>query len=327
MIKLPKVLLGDDLPRVLEIVTQIEELDGPENRIDASELITAEPVALCLLARALNRLDRIGMKARIEGVSAAVANYLARMDVIHGWLSKSENADLRFSDPQAPIQARKVSSSSEANAIANVLAQAVAAFVPFEDVALLLDQEDAEIRRYRTIDQPVGYVLAELLDNALNHGRSHGFAHASAWVAAQYYPSGDLLRVCVVDEGCGFLRSLRNSADLKQQSDAGAIHAALQPFVSSKRDVGIFRDAIHQGIGLTVCRDLCNAARGSLDIASGRAWLRNPGLPSQATAVLPTPYQGAVVSLTLHRRALTPGMIASIVEKYDRGDDLPIRFL
>src|SRR5262245_35440152 len=129
-----------------------------------------------------------------------------------------------------------------------------------EDLSMLLEEDDVNIRRYRTIDQPVGYVLTELLDNSLNHGRSHGFAHASAWVAAQYYPSGDLVRVCVVDEGCGFLKSLRGSPALKQNSDSGAILAALQAFVSSKRDVGVFRDAVHQGIGLTVCRDLCAAA-------------------------------------------------------------------
>src|SRR5262245_4833313 len=114
------MLLGADLPRIIEISTQIEELDGPENRIDASELITAEPVALCLLARSLNKLQRFGYEARIEGVNPVVADYLARMDVIQEWLTRSTDPNqLDFCQPHPPIQARRVANIDEANAVAN----------------------------------------------------------------------------------------------------------------------------------------------------------------------------------------------------------------
>lgn len=324
MIRLPKLLLGDDLERLVALTVEIEECGEPLIEIDAAELVMAEPVALCLLARSLEVVRRRGQRALVRQLDPRTAAHLQRFDVLAPWLATRPQA---ASEPQTPIQVAQVANQNEANAVANVLMSALASYVPLDDIAGHLEGDDAQARRYRNVEQPMGYVSTELLDNALIHGRSAGFGHARAWVAAQYYLAGDLLRVAVVDDGCGFLASLRSSASVEPKSDDAAVRAAFRPHVSSKRDVGLFRDAVHQGIGLTVCRDLCARTGGSLDVASGGCWIRDPGMPTERTRLLRPRYQGAALSLTLHRRALTPNLVAVIVERYAPTGDLPVRFI
>ncbi len=323
MIRFPRLMLGGNLPQLISISAEIEDTGARLVEINAADLITAEPVALCILAAALARLERRRQRAIVRNVSPRVKEALERMDVLAPWLREAEDNDR--GPPQAPIQARRVSSIKEANAIANALARAIASFVPEEDLAALLE-DDPDLRRYRAVEQPVGYVMTELLDNALSHSRAGGFRHSSAWIAAQYYPAGDLMRVCVLDDGCGFLRTLREHPKVVPKTDLVAVEAAFQPFLSCKRDVRVFRDSTHQGIGLTVCRDLCLLAEGSIQAISGRAWVRNPGSGRAVRANLKPGYQGAILNLEFHRRAITPGSVGEILKRYQPDENLPIRF-
>jgi hypothetical protein len=102
---------------------------------------------------------------------------------------------------------------------------------------------------------------------------------------------------------------------------------AFQPFFSCQKDVGIFRDATHQGIGLTVCRDLCLRADGHISAASGTAWISGPATPSEISRRLNPGYQGSVVMMTFHRRAITPGSLGEIFRRYQPDENLPIRFI
>lgn len=323
MIRLPRLMLGSNLPYLLRIVAAVEDDEARVVEIDAADLVTAEPVALCMLASVLARLARRGQSAIVHNVDPRVKESLERMDVLAPWLRAAEFAER--GPPQAPIQACHVSSASGANTVANALARAIASFVPEEDLAAILN-DDPDLRRYRAVEQPVGYVMSELLDNALNHSRAGGFGHSAAWVAAQYYPTGDLMRVCVLDDGCGFLRTLKDHPKVVPKTDVAAVEIAFEPFLSCKRDVRVFRDSTHQGIGLTVCRDLCRLAGGRIEAVSGRGWVTNPGCDAAMRTALDVGHQGAIVNLEFHRRSITPNSIGEILRRYQPDENLPIRF-
>ena len=89
---------------------------------------------------------------------------------------------------------------------------------------------------------------------------------------------------------------------------------------------GLYADRTHMGLGLTVCRDLCEKLGGCLYTASGNAHTLNPGLSSQQSHRLEIPYQGTIVSLELHRRAATTGMMQEIFAKYTQKTGLQPRF-
>jgi len=183
------------------------------------------------------------------------------------------------------------------------------------------------LARYRVVEQPLEYLLAELLENSLKHGKAAGFGHAEVWLAAQYYRVGDLLRVAVVDDGCGILKSLGSHPSVDPKTHRNAISAAFRPFVSCHKDVGIFSDTTHQGIGLTVCRDLCLRAEGAISAASGTAWLSSPATPSEISRELAPGHQGVVVMMSLHRRSITPGSLGEIIRRYQGSEDLPMRLI
>jgi hypothetical protein len=68
----------------------------------------------------------------VRNVSPRVKASLERMDVLAPWLQEAKSSEV---DPSlAPVQARRVASLKEANAIANTLARAIASFVPEEDL-------------------------------------------------------------------------------------------------------------------------------------------------------------------------------------------------
>lgn len=100
---------------------------------------------------------------------------------------------------------------------------------------------------------------------------------------------------------------------------------AFQPFVSSKGAALIYSDRRHMGLGLTVCRDICQRLGGSIYAASGNALVTNPGLPTQSKKAEPY-YQGTIISLEFHRRAVTTGTLQDILTKYSGSRDLRPRF-
>jgi hypothetical protein len=323
MVRLPRLMLGANLPQLVSIAAELEDDGAQIVEVDATDLVTAEPVALCLLAAALARLDRRGQRAIVRNVSPRVKESLERMDVLAPWLQEAQHQDRGPSE--LPTQARRVPSGRDPDTIANALARAIASFVPEEDMAAILE-DDPDLRRYRAVEQPIIYLMTELLGNALNHSRAGGFGHSAAWIAAQYYPAGDRVRVCVLDDGCGFLRTLRDHPKVVPKTDQAAVEAAFEPYLSCKRDVGVFSDSTHQGLGLTVCRDLCLRAEGRIQAASGRACVTNPGCDGVRREALNPGYQGAIINLEFHRRAITPNSLGEILRRYQSDENLPIRF-
>jgi signal transduction histidine kinase len=205
----------------------------------------------------------------------------------------------------------------------NKLARVIASLVPPSCVAVSAFEPN---REYRAIEIPLAYILTELIDNALRHGRGRGFDAATVWLSAQYHPPRGLIRLAVADDGCGFLKTFQGRDDLRVRSHADAIRAGFRPFVSSKRDVGLFSDTQHQGLGLTICRDLARRSDGSVTVVTGNSWVTNPETEDEQPRAAPF-WQGAVLSVELRVPALNTVNFFEITTRYNPDPDLPIRFI
>lgn len=164
------------------------------------------------------------------------------------------------------------------------------------------------------IEQPLRYVFTELIENALTHARARGFGRASAWIAAQYYPSSGKMRLAVVDDGCGYLESLHGHPALPEPSHAAAIATALQAKVSRNRDVGLGRDSVNEGVGLTVSREIALRADGCIALVSGDAWLADHAGNRRENKVIPH-WQGVAAYMEFKRDRLQQINLVTIMRE------------
>jgi hypothetical protein len=314
-LKLPKLMLAADMPRVMRSIAAIDPMSDDTVTIDAEDLEFAEPLPLCLLAGQLSNLQRVGGKACIEKLRRPVADRLERMNVLRDWIEARPASKSPLHNFSA-LQVARASCIDEANDIANSLADKIAQFVPPEFC------HQSETLTRDGIAHPLGYMLTELLENSLTHGRGKGFAHASAWVAAQYYWSGDLIRLAIVDNGCGFLKSLYDHAAVEPKSHVAAIRAAFMPGVSCNRGVGLVRDSLNAGLGLTVSRDIALRSRGAFWAGSGDAWIEQPGRENDCAKRI-QPWQGSMLNFEIHRAGLISFNFRELFSRYPHPGEVP----
>ena len=318
-------MLDADLGRLVTCLAPTKRKERDHQNIDASEVVALEPAAACLLASTIDAARQFGRSIVVEGASPAVRSALQSLACLEECFSDSSVVSQKSAAVSAPFLGRVVSSMREANDAANELAERIARFVPTEDASVA--QKDHYGRHVRNAAQPaLAYVLSELLDNVINHSRSAGFSHAKGWAAVQYYPAGDLMRLSVVDNGCGFMESMRGVPSEVSVTHSSAIEMAFQPFFSTKHYAGMYSDRTHMGLGLPVCRDLCKRLQGRIFAASGTAWVYDPGLSGQQVKRLSSGYQGAIVSLEFHRRGITAGMMRDVLQPYLEPVKTNVRF-
>lgn len=170
------------------------------------------------------------------------------------------------------------------------------------------------------------YMLVEILENALTHGRREGHGNTSVWVSATYYPKTGDVRLAFVDDGCGFLATLKDHPEVREApSDLRAMQAAVRPFVSGNRGVGILDETSNQGIGLTITTDIAVESDGYLRITSGSASVRHD---SQGHRGYQHDYswQGAIVEAKLSRNALLNVDLGGIASRYQRAPRPKLRY-
>lgn len=320
VIRLPKLMLAAKVRQTIEMLDGIVGSEDEVVRIDADELEFAEPLSLCLLAAQLNRLHKQGQAAAVERVRPEVAERLRRMNVLGEWLE--EKTRVRYkAHSMNTLQVCWVSSQDDADTVANQLADKIVQFVPAE----YLKAEDAFTRD--PVRTPLAYVITELLDNSLTHGRGKGHQQASVWIAAQYYAAGDLIRLAVVDDGCGFLRSLESHPAVIPKSHSVAVRKAFDAGVSCNKEVGLLTDALNAGIGLTISRDIAIRSGGVIWAGSGDAYVADPGRETETPGRIPF-WQGSMLNVELHRSGLILFNFRDLFSKYERAAAHPgIRFL
>jgi signal transduction histidine kinase len=217
-----------------------------------------------------------------------------------------------------------IASQSEANAVANRISQRIAEFIPAEDRASML-QDRYGMLIHHAVQPALAHILSELLDNVFSHSRTVDHPTPMAWLVTQWYSEGDLVRVAVVDDGCGLLASLRGLHEPPRNHFEAAV-LAFRPFVSSKNIPSMYAERRHMGLGLSVCRDICQRLDGCIYAVSGNAWVANAGLPNEQRHKLERASQGTIVSLEFHRRAATTRTIQDILARYQGSPNLRARF-
>lgn len=291
--------------------------------IDAARLRFVAPLGICGLAAGCHVLHERGQAVRIVGLSNSLENFFDRMDVFKYCHIEHEPRVARAPMEDALVEVRCLATEGEANDVAVAIGNAMTGrIMRGQD-----DPEDPEGMQPRLSERlslPLNYVLSELLDNAVTHARRDGFGGAQVWVAANYYPSQGLVRMAVVDNGCGFLRSLAGHEKVRgNPTDRHAIATALEPFVSCNREVGILDSSANQGIGLTVSRDIAAASDGHIEVFSGsggvctRPQRRFEGLPY---------WQGSALDVCLSRNRLLELDLRRIVGPYQREPRPRLRF-
>jgi signal transduction histidine kinase len=314
-VSLPKLMLAADMPRVMRCIAAIDPMADSTVVIDAEELEFAEPLPLCLLASQLANLQRLGGRASIEKLRKPVADRLERMNVLRDWI-EARPASKSPLHNFAALQVAQASCIDDGNEIANSLAQRIAQFVPAEFC------HQSSMMTRDGIVHPLGYMLTELLENSLTHGRGKGFGHASAWIAAQYYSSGDRIRLAIVDNGCGFLKSLQEHAAVQPKNHATAIRAAFLPGVSCNRSVGLVRDSLNAGLGLTVSRDIAIRSGGTVWAGSGEIWLQQPGREDESVKRIQA-WQGSMLNFEIHRAGLISFNFRELFARYPHPGEVP----
>lgn len=266
-------------------------------------------------------MQRVGRDVRVIGLSRQFKQQLERLDILSRSLHLAESK--KNTGYQGTLHAYRVKTESEGNEIGNRIARSIAALIPSSRPALsALDP----VERNDSLVFPIAYIFTELIDNGMRHGRGRGYPHASVWLSAQYHSPNGLIRLAVIDDGCGFLATFQGREDLKLKSHAEAVRAAFLPFTSSKRDVGLFSDAQHQGLGLTICRDLARRAEGDVTVVTGNSWMTSPGVEREKSRTAPF-WQGSALSVELRLPALNVVNFFEITSRYNPDPNLRLRYM
>jgi signal transduction histidine kinase len=318
-------MLDDNLPAILEVVEQVSGGDARLTELDASAVVTLQPAAACLIALAARTVGDAGRTLRVHQLGEHLQPLLLRLDPAIEITGAPRAALLDPKPGEDAIVARVVTTARDANAAVNELANYIARFIPKEDEEEMV-QDQYGLLIHHAIQPALAHVLSELVDNVFSHAATAQFPNPHAYIAVQSYPVGDLLRVAVVDDGCGLQASLRALVDDPPKSHFEAATRAFQPFISSKSARSMYAERRHMGLGLPVCREMCHQLGGRIYAATGNAWVRNPGMGAQEGRTTTPFFQGTVISLELYRRGVTNRLLQDVLAKFSGPADLRLRF-
>lgn len=322
-VSLPEYFSAHSAKEAITACWEITSAEGVVD-VDASKLVFVDPFGMALLAATFYNVRRQGGAVRVHCLNQQLSGYLQRMDVFHGveLIDCVPMRGQRQDRADALVEVTRLEHRRDVDAAALRLTRALVGRMP---VANRNEQPD-EMTGYTETDrlaEPIQYALNELLENALTHARRAGFKDACVWVASQYYPSNGLIRLGVVDNGCGFLATLRGHPALHQETHLAAILAALQPRVSCNRELGLRADTVNQGVGLTTTNRIAERAGGRLYIASGDA------IHSASASVHLTggPYwQGVAIALECRRKRLPEVRFRELLPPLESQPSVRLRF-
>ncbi|AON05670.1 ATP-binding protein [Pseudomonas aeruginosa] len=284
--------------------------------LDASALQFVDPLGLAVL-RATLECQPAEKTFFIQFMQARMIRYFVRMEFFSGL--RVEGIDVEQGrnpegEPDRCVELIKVG-DGQSEAVASRLVQAM--------TGQAADSDDPLTEAYR---RPIEYALKELLENACSHAKKEGNGASSVWVACQHFQSNGVVRLAIVDNGCGFLATLKGHPALKDPTDAAAIAAALEARVSCNRGplIGYETDSQNQGVGLTTTARIAHAASGFLVVASGNAWLRTDLGQTESSGLADCPWKGVAISFHCNRDQLPqvdiPALLPAVED--DVGDEI-----
>ena len=296
--------------------------------LEARALRFADPFGLAMLGATFYMLQQRGQSVRVSGLTDAVNGYLQRMDVFDGvkLVNCTTPRGQRHDRSDALMELTRLDQRGDIDRATNKLAEALVGRMPDIDPNELPDEMTCR-NTADSISIPISYALAELLNNAMSHARLKGHADAKVWVASQYYPKNGRLQLAVVDNGCGMLATLREHAALRvfpRKTDLEAILAALHPHVSCNPDLGVFKDSVNQGVGLTMTSRIAERAGGRLVVVSGAGYHNTLGRSRRLSDGVR--WGGVGVALECQRDALKNVRIHELLPPVEGLPSLHLRF-
>jgi hypothetical protein len=291
-----------NLGALFAMCEQVKAVEG-DVLLDGQDVEFVDPLGIAVLGALLE--PRAGSRVcQIDWLRTDIATYLARMKVLE--CCGIEGVDVRpftaSNQRLSLVELTKLTSADEVDEAAERLATAIAG---------VLVQRPADAGKY---SYPLQYSLRELLLNALTHAKKEGKLRSAVWVAAQHYQKLGVVRVAVVDNGCGALATLKSSPKLLDKTHAGAIRTALEPFVTCNPETRAMwaGETANRGIGLTTTRRIASAANGKLVIASGNASLTADSRVREAFLPSGAHWEGMAILMTCQRSKLPSVNVSSL---------------
>lgn len=296
--------------------------------LDARGLRFVDPFGMALLGATFFMLQERDQTVRVSGLADAVSSYLQRMDVFADvqLVDCAPAHGIRRDRRDALVELTRIDKSTDIDSIANQLSDALIGRMPDIDPGEPYD----DMTGMNTADRltiPLSYALTELLNNALSHARRQHHDDARVWVASQYYRKDHRIQLAVVDNGCGMLATLREHVALAgyaRKTDHAAILAALHPRVSCNRDLGVFKDSVNQGVGLTTTARIAARAAGRLVVVSGAGFHDPLGRSGRMAPAVR--WSGVAIALECRREVLKEVRFQELLPPVEDAPPLNLRF-
>lgn len=323
-VSLPRYVTASAAEELVVFCAQAMAAEG-DVEIDARRLSFVDPFGIAMLGATFHSVREWGAAVRVCGLPADIGSYLQRMDVFEGveLMDCAPRLWRRIDRSDALVELTRLERTAQSDAVAWQIAKALVGRIPGMDPDEPRDEMTC-FNEFERLVEPLQYALSELLENALTHARRAGFVHANVWVASQYYPSNDLVRLGVVDNGCGFLNTLRGNPALRRDSHLEAILAGLRPRVSCNRELGIRDDSVNQGVGLTTTCRIAEKAGGSLVIVSGNGVHDTGGRSRELGGG--HAWQGVGIAMQCRRSALNDVRYRELLPRLEIESPVPLRF-
>lgn len=316
-----------NLPDAMEFCGKIGADAGNDIVCDATALEFVDPIGLCLLAATCHQLARAGKRLRLENVPPAIADYLARMDLFKACGIEYRESFTRHDRRTDLVEICVADKAADGEQLASKIVTTLVGATPDYKPHAKPDEMTGYLP-HDYLHKPLHYIFSELLENALTHAKRAGYKDARAWVAAQYYPGKDRIRLAVLDNGCGLLRSLERHPSLPEKSHAAATQIAFEPRVTCNPDLEIRpNETANQGMGLTVVREIAARGSGILRLVSGDALAEQKG-NSRLRTYRVTPWQGVVLAMEFKRDLLRQVNVGQIIhELRDKSHSNGLRYI
>jgi anti-anti-sigma regulatory factor/two-component sensor histidine kinase len=331
MLQLPKLIIDSTLSSLIPFVQIVRESSEEAIDIDARNTVFIDPVGLCVLASLCETLAKQNRKINLHNLRKETKSYLARMDLLQHCGYEYNEKVTRLDRRDSLVEVSCVDMQEDVDRVSSQISQCVVGSTPGYNENAPFDKMTGH-QPHTQLEDNLKYLFNELLENSLTHGRRHGYRDSNVWVASQYYPKKDVLKLGIVDNGCGFLRTLEGHVE-SPHSDNEAIQLALKAYTSCNRDVGIMSDSYNEGVGLTVISRIVASADGELNIFSGKALNKYKAGDLRCSAPLNnSEWKGVGISILMPRQSINKVLYREVVRKIrdetsKKSDKVDIQFI